>query len=195
MIRYNEPVEETNYKKEQKFYNLEKYDLLNKLSNFEANNKYMKITLKDSFPYQLIVSSNTNGVENSLVIVYDQPQIFEMEIIPEIIVRYSMCTSVKSSYFEEQNYLAIMENDTILELKDFDEKIINKLVGHIEKIQKITGYGDDFSSKLQVEEEKENLRFIKSKTGSSNMLLITLILVALLSLATIIIILLKNAWK
>ena len=195
MIRYNEPVEETNYKKEQKFYNLEKYDLLNKLSNFEANNKYMKITLKDSFPYQLIVSSNTNGVENSLVIVYDQPQIFEMEIIPEIIVRYSMCTSVKSSYFEEQNYLAIMENDTILELKDFDEKIINKLVGHIEKIQKITGYGDDFSSRLQVEEEKENLRFIKSKTGSSNMLLITLILVALLSLATIIIILLKNAWK
>ena len=195
MIRYNEPVEETNYKKEQKFYNLEKYDLLNKLSNFEANNKYMKITLKDSFPYQLIVSSNTNGVENSLVIVYDQPQIFEMEIIPEIIVRYSMCTSVKSSYFEEQNYLAIMENDTILELKDFDEKIINKLVGHIEKIQEITGYGDDFSSKLQVEEEKENLRFIKSKTGSSNMLLITLILVALLSLTTIIIILLKNAWK
>lgn len=193
MIRYNEPVEETNYKKEQKFYNLEKYDLLNKLSNFEANNKYMKITLKDSFPYQLIVSSNTNGVENSLVIVYDQPQIFEMEIIPEIIVRYSMCTSVKSSYFEEQNYLAIMENDTILELKDFDEKIINKLVGHIEKIQEITGYGDDFSSKLQVEEEKENLRFIKSKTGSSNMILITLILVALLSLATIIIILLKNA--
>ncbi len=193
MIRYNEPVEETNYKKEQKFYNLEKYDLLNKLSNFEANNKYMKITLKDSFPYQLIVSSNTNGVENSLVIVYDQPQIFEMEIIPEIIVRYSMCTSIKSSYFEEQNYLAIMENDTILELKDFDEKIINKLVGHIEKIQEITGYGDDFSSKLQVEEEKENLRFIKSKTGSSNMILITLILVALLSLATIIIILLKNA--
>ena len=195
MIRYNEAVEETNYKKEQKYYNLEKYDLLNKLSNFETNNKYMKITLKDSFPYQLIVSSNTNGVENSLVIVYDQPQIFEMEIIPEIIVRYSMCTSVKSSYFEEQNYLAIMENDTILELKDFDEKIINKLVGHIEKIQEITGYGDDFSSKLQVEEEKENLRFIKSKTGSSNMLLITLILVALLSLATIIIILLKNAWK
>lgn len=193
MIRYNEAVEETNYKKEQKYYNLEKYDLLNKLSNFETNNKYMKITLKDSFPYQLIVSSNTNGVENSLVIVYDQPQIFEMEIIPEIIVRYSMCTSVKSSYFEEQNYLAIMENDTILELKDFDEKIINKLVGHIEKIQEITGYGDDFSSKLQVEEEKENLRFIKSKTGSSNMLLITLILVALLSLATIIIILLKNA--
>lgn len=193
MIRYNEPVEETNYKKEQKFYNLEKYDLLNKLSNFEANNKYMKITLKDSFPYQLIVSSNTNGVENSLVIVYDQPQIFEMEIIPEIIVRYSMCTSVKSSYFQDQNYLAIMENDTILELKDFDEKIINKLVGHIEKIQEITGYGDDFSSKLQVEEEKENLRFIKSKTGSSNMLLITLILVALISLATIIIILLKNA--
>lgn len=193
MIRYNETVEETNYKKEQKYYNLEKYDLLNKLSNFETNNKYMKITLKDSFPYQLIVSSNTNGVENSLVIVYDQPQIFEMEIIPEIIVRYSMCTSVKSSYFEEQNYLAIMENDTILELKDFDEKIINKLVGHIEKIQEITGYGDDFSSKLQVEEEKENLRFIKSKTGSSNMLLITLILVALLSLATIIIILLKNA--
>jgi hypothetical protein len=193
MIRYNEPVEETNYKKEQKFYNLEKYDLLNKLSNFEANNKYMKITLKDSFPYQLIVASNTNGVENSLVIVYDQPQIFEMEIIPEIIVRYSMCTSVKSSYFEEQNYLAIMENDTILELKDFDEKIINKLVGHIEKIQEITGYGDDFSSKLQVEEEKENLRFIKSKTGSSNMILITLILVALLSLTTIIIILLKNA--
>lgn len=193
MIRYNETVEETNYKKEQKYYNLEKYDLLNKLSNFETNNKYMKIILKDSFPYQLIVSSNTNGVENSLVIVYDQPQIFEMEIIPEIIVRYSMCTSVKSSYFEEQNYLAIMENDTILELKDFDEKIINKLVGHIEKIQEITGYGDDFSSKLQVEEEKENLRFIKSKTGSSNMLLITLILVALLSLATIIIILLKNA--
>lgn len=193
MIRYNEAVEETNYKKEQKYYNLEKYDLLNKLSNFETNNKYMKITLKDSFPYQLIVSSNTNGVENSLVIVYDQPQIFEMEIIPEIIVRYSMCTSVKSSYFEEQNYLAIMENDTILELKDFDEKIINKLVGHIEKIQEITGYGDDFSSKLQVEEEKENLRFIKSKTGSSNMILITLILVALLSLATIIIILLKNA--
>lgn len=195
MIRYNEAVEETNYKKEQKYYNLEKYDLLNKLSNFETNNKYIKITLKDSFPYQLIVSSNTNGVENSLVIVYDQPQIFEMEIIPEIIVRYSMCTSVKSSYFEDQNYLAIMENDTILELKDFDEKIINKLVGHIEKIQEITGYGDDFSSKLQVEEEKENLRFIKSKTGSSNMLLITLILVALLSLATIIIILLKNAWK
>ena len=193
MIRYNEAVEETNYKKEQKYYNLEKYDLLNKLSNFETNNKYIKITLKDSFPYQLIVSSNTNGVENSLVIVYDQPQIFEMEIIPEIIVRYSMCTSVKSSYFEDQNYLAIMENDTILELKDFDEKIINKLVGHIEKIQEITGYGDDFSSKLQVEEEKENLRFIKSKTGSSNMLLITLILVALLSLATIIIILLKNA--
>lgn len=193
MIRYNEAVEETNYKKEQKYYNLEKYDLLNKLSNFETNNKYMKITLKDSFPYQLIVSSNTNGVENSLVIVYDQPQIFEMEIIPEIIVRYSMCTSVKSSYFEEQNYLAIMENDTILELKDFDEKIINKLVGHIEKIQEITGYGDDFSSKLQVEEEKENLRFIKSKTGSSNMILITLILVALISLATIIIILLKNA--
>ena len=193
MIRYNETVEETNYKKEQKYYNLEKYDLLNKLSNFETNNKYMKITLKDSFPYQLIVSSNANGVENSLVIVYDQPQIFEMEIIPEIIVRYSMCTSVKSSYFEDQNYLAIMENDTILELKDFDEKIINKLVGHIEKIQEITGYGDDFSSKLQVEEEKENLRFIKSKTGSSNMLLITLILVALLSLATIIIILLKNA--
>jgi len=195
MIRYNEAVEETNYKKEQKYYNLEKYDLLNKLSNFEANNKYMKITLKDSFPYQLIVSSNTNGVENILVIVYDQPQIFEMEIIPEIIVRYSMCTSVKSSYFQDQNYLAIMENDTILELKDFDEKIINKLVGHIEKIQEITGYGDDFSSKLQVEEEKENLRFIKSKTGSSNMILITLILVALLSLATIIIILLKNAWK
>ncbi len=193
MIRYNEAVEETNYKKEQKYYNLEKYDLLNKLSNFEANNKYMKITLKDSFPYQLIVSSNTNGVENILVIVYDQPQIFEMEIIPEIIVRYSMCTSVKSSYFQDQNYLAIMENDTILELKDFDEKIINKLVGHIEKIQEITGYGDDFSSKLQVEEEKENLRFIKSKTGSSNMLLITLILVALISLATIIIILLKNA--
>lgn len=193
MIRYNEPVEETNYKKEQKFYNLEKYDLLNKLSNFEANNKYMKITLKDSFPYQLIVSSNTNGVENILVIVYDQPQIFEMEIIPEIIVRYSMYTSIKSSYFQDQNYLAIMENDTILELKDFDEKIINKLVGHIEKIQEITGYGDDFSSKLQVEEEKENLRFIKSKTGSSNMLLITLILVALISLATIIIILLKNA--
>ena len=193
MIRYNEAVEETNYKKEQKYYNLEKYDLLNKLSNFETNNKYIKITLKDSFPYQLIVSSNTNGVENSLVIVYDQPQIFEMEIIPEIIVRYSMCTSVKSSYFEDQNYLAIMENDTILELKDFDEKIINKLVGHIEKIQEITGYGDDFSSKLQVEEEKENLRFIKSKTGSSNMLLITLILVALISLATIIIILLKNA--
>jgi hypothetical protein len=193
MIRYNEAVEETNYKKEQKYYNLEKYDLLNKLSNFEANNKYMKITLKDSFPYQLIVSSNTNGVENILVIVYDQPQIFEMEIIPEIIVRYSMCTSVKSSYFQDQNYLAIMENDTILELKDFDEKIINKLVGHIEKIQEITGYGDDFSSKLQVEEEKENLRFIKSKTGSSNMILITLILVALLSLATIIIILLKNA--
>lgn len=193
MIRYNEAVEETNYKKEQKYYNLEKYDLLNKLSNFEANNKYMKITLKDSFPYQLIVSSNTNGVENILVIVYDQPQIFEMEIIPEIIVRYSMCTSVKSSYFQDQNYLAIMENDTILELKDFDEKIINKLVGHIEKIQEITGYGDDFSSKLQVEEEKENLKFIKSKTGSSNMLLITLILVALLSLATIIIILLKNA--
>lgn len=195
MIRYNESVEETNYKKEQKYYNLEKYDLLNKLSNFETNNKYMKITLKDSFPYQLIVSSNTNGVENSLVIVYDQPQIFEMEIIPEIIVRYSMYTSIKSSYFQDQNYLAIMENDTILELKDFDEKIINKLVGHIEKIQEITGYGDDFSSKLQVEEEKENLRFIKSKTGSSNMLLITLILVALLSLATIIIILLKNAWK
>ena len=193
MIRYNEAIEETNYKKEQKYYNLEKYDLLNKLSNFETNNKYMKITLKDSFPYQLIVSSNTNGVENSLVIVYDQPQIFEMEIIPEIIVRYSMCTSVKSSYFQDQNYLAIMENDTILELKDFDEKIINKLVGHIEKIQEITGYGDDFSSKLQAEEEKENLRFIKSKTGSSNMLLITLILVALLSLATIIIILLKNA--
>ena len=157
MIRYNEAVEETNYKKEQKYYNLEKYDLLNKLSNFEANNKYMKITLKDSFPYQLIVSSNTNGVENILVIVYDQPQIFEMEIIPEIIVRYSMCTSVKSSYFQDQNYLAIMENDTILELKDFDEKIINKLVGHIEKIQEITGYGDDFSSKLQVEEEKENV--------------------------------------
>ena len=195
MIRYNEAVEETNYKKEQKYYNLEKYDLLNKLSNFEANNKYMKITLKDSFPYQLIVSSNTNGVENILVIVYDQPQIFEMEIIPEIIVRYSMCTSVKSSYFQDQNYLAIMENDTILELKDFDEKIINKLVGHIEKIQEITGYGDDFSSKLQVEEEKENLRFIKSKTGSSNMILITLILVALISLATIIMILLKNAWK
>lgn len=193
MIRYNEAVEETNYKKEQKYYNLEKYDLLNKLSNFEANNKYMKITLKDSFPYQLIVSSNTNGVENILVIVYDQPQIFEMEIIPEIIVRYSMCTSVKSSYFQDQNYLAIMENDTILELKDFDEKIINKLVGHIEKIQEITGYGDDFSSKLQVEEEKENLRFIKSKTGSSNMILITLILVALISLATIIMILLKNA--
>ena len=193
MIRYNEAVEETNYKKEQKYYNLEKYDLLNKLSNFETNNKYIKITLKDSFPYQLIVSSNTNGVENSLVIVYDQPQIFEMEIIPEIIVRYSMYTSIKSSYFQDQNYLAIMENDTILELKDFDEKIINKLVGHIEKIQEITGYGDDFSSKLQVEEEKENLRFIKSKTGSSNMLLITLILVALLSLATIIIILLKNA--
>ena len=195
MIRYNEAVEETNYKKEQKYYNLEKYDLLNKLSNFEANNKYMKITLKDSFPYQLKVSSNTNGVENILVIVYDQPQIFEMEIIPEIIVRYSMCTSVKSSYFQDQNYLAIMENDTILELKDFDEKIINKLVGHIEKIQEITGYGDDFSSKLQVEEEKENLRFIKSKTGSSNMILITLILVALISLATIIMILLKNAWK
>ena len=193
MIRYNEAVEETNYKKEQKYYNLEKYDLLNKLSNFETNNEYMKITLKDSFPYQLIVSSNTNGVENILVIVYDQPQIFEMEIIPEIIVRYSMCTSVKSSYFQDQNYLAIMENDTILELKDFDEKIINKLVGHIEKIQEITGYGDDFSSKLQVEEEKENLRFIKSKTGSSNMILITLILVALISLATIIMILLKNA--
>ena len=154
---------------------------------------YIKITLKDSFPYQLIVSSNTNGVENILVIVYDQPQIFEMEIIPEIIVRYSMYTSIKSSYFQDQNYLAIMENDTILELKDFDEKIINKLVGHIEKIQEITGYGDDFSSKLQVEEEKENLKFIKSKTGSSNMLLITLILVALISLATIIIILLKNA--
>ena len=34
MIRYNEAVEETNYKKEQKYYNLEKYDLLNKLSNF-----------------------------------------------------------------------------------------------------------------------------------------------------------------
>ena len=195
MIRYNEAVEETNYKKEQKYYNLEKYDLLNKLSNFETNNKYIKITLKDSFPYQLIVSSNTNGVENILVIVYDQPQIFEMEIIPEIIVRYSMYTSIKSSYFQDQNYLAIMENDTILELKDFDEKIINKLVGHIEKIQEITGYGDDFSSKLQVEEEKENLKFIKSKTGSSNMLLITLILVALISLATIIIILLKNAWK
>lgn len=193
MIRNNEPVEQTNYKKEQKFYNLEKYDLLNKLSNFESNNKYMKITLKDSFPYQLIVSSNNNGTETSLVIVYDQPQIFEMEIIPEIIVRYSICTNIKSSYFEEQNYLAIMENDTILELKDFDEKIINKLVGHIEKIQEITSNGNAFSSKIQVEEEKENLRFIKSKTGSSNMLLITLILVAILSLATIIIILSKNA--
>lgn len=193
MIRNNEPVEQTNYKKEQKFYNLEKYDLLNKLSNFESNNKYMKITLKDSFPYQLIVSSNNNGTETSLVIVYDQPQIFEMEIIPEIIVRYSICTNIKSSYFEEQNYLAIMENDTILELKDFDEKIINKLVGHIEKIQEITSNGNAFASKIQVEEEKENLRFIKSKTGSSNMLLITLILVAILSLATIIIILLKNA--
>ena len=195
MIRNNEPVEQTNYKKEQKFYNLEKYDLLNKLSNFESNNKYMKITLKDSFPYQLIVSSNNNGTETSLVIVYDQPQIFEMEIIPEIIVRYSICTNIKSSYFEEQNYLAIMENDTILELKDFDEKIINKLVGHIEKIQEITSNGNAFASKIQVEEEKENLRFIKSKTGSSNMLLITLILVAILSLATIIIILSKNAWK
>ena len=193
MIRNNEPVEQTNYKKEQKFYNLEKYDLLNKLSNFESNNKYMKITLKDSFPYQLIVSSNNNGTETSLVIVYDQPQIFEMEIIPEIIVRYSICTNIKSSYFEEQNYLAIMENDTILELKDFDEKIINKLVGHIEKIQEITSNGNAFTSKIQVEEEKENLRFIKSKTGSSNMLLITLILVAILSLATIIIILSKNA--
>ncbi len=193
MIRNNEPVEQTNYKKEQKFYNLEKYDLLNKLSNFESNNKYMKITLKDSFPYQLIVSSNNNGTETSLVIVYDQPQIFEMEIIPEIIVRYSICTNIKSSYFEEQNYLAIMENDTILELKDFDEKIINKLVGHIEKIQEITSNGNAFASKIQVEEEKENLRFIKSKTGSSNMLLITLILVAILSLATIIIILSKNA--
>lgn len=192
MIRYNEPNEEANYKKEQKFYNLEKYDLLNKLSNFEANNKYIKVTLKDSFPYQLVISSNYNGVENNLIIVYDQPQIFEMEIIPEIIVRYSMCTIIKSSYFEEQNYLAIMENDTILELKDFDEKVINKLVGHIEKIQEITGYGDDFSSKLQVEEEKESLRFIKSKTGSSNIILITLVLVAILSLATIIIILLKN---
>ena len=103
-----------------------------------------------------------------------------------------MCTIIKSSYFEEQNYLAIMENYTILELKDFDEKVINKLVGHIEKIQEITGYGDDFSSKLQVEEEKESLRFIKSKTGSSNIILITLVLVAILSLATIIIILLKN---
>lgn len=195
MIRNNEPVEQINYKKEQKFYNLEKYDLLNKLSNFESNNKYMKITLKDSFPYQLIVSSNNNGTETSLVIVYDQPQIFEMEIIPEIIVRYSICTNIKSSYFEEQNYLAIMENDTILELKDFDEKIINKLVGHIEKIQEITSNGNAFASKIQVEEEKENLRFIKSKTGSSNMLLITLILVAILSLATIIIILSKNAWK
>ena len=195
MIRNNEPVEQPNYKKEQKFYNLEKYDLLNKLSNFESNNKYMKITLKDSFPYQLIVSSNNNGTETSLVIVYDQPQIFEMEIIPEIIVRYSICTNIKSSYFEEQNYLAIMENDTILELKDFDEKIINKLVGHIEKIQEITNNGNAFASKIQVEEEKENLRFIKSKTGSSNMLLITLILVAILSLATIIIILSKNAWK
>ena len=173
MIRNNEPVEQTNYKKEQKFYNLEKYDLLNKLSNFESNNKYMKITLKDSFPYQLIVSSNNNGTATSLVIVYDQPQIFEMEIIPEIIVRYSICTNIKSSYFEEQNYLAIMENDTILELKDFDEKIINKLVGHIEKVQEITSNGNDFSSKIQVEEEKENLRFIKSKTGSRNMLLIT----------------------
>ena len=193
MIKNNEPVEQTNYKKEQKFYNLEKYDLLNKLSNFESNNKYMKITLKDSFPYQLIVSSNNNGTETSLVIVYDQPQIFEMEIIPEIIVRYSICTNIKSSYFEEQNYLAIMENDTILELKDFDEKIINKLVGHIEKIQEITSNGNAFASKIQVEEEKENLRFIKSKTGSSNMLLITLILVAILSLATIIIILSKNA--
>lgn len=193
MIRNNEPVEQTNYKKEQKFYNLEKYDLLNKLSNFESNNKYMKITLKDSFPYQLIVSSNNNGTETSLVIVYDQPQIFEMEIIPEIIVRYSICTNIKSSYFEEQNYLAIMENDTILELKDFDEKIINKLVGHIEKIQEITSNGNAFASKIQVEEEKESLRFIKSKTGSSNMLLITLILVAILSLATIIIILSKNA--
>ena len=193
MIRNNEPVEQTNYKKEQKFYNLEKYDLLNKLSNFESNNKYMKITLKDSFPYQLIVSSNNNGTETSLVIVYDQPQIFEMEIIPEIIVRYSICTNIKSSYFEEQNYLAIMENDTILELKDFDEKIINKLVGHIEKVQEITSNGNEFSSKIQVEEEKENLRFIKSKKGSSNMLLITLILVAILSLATIIIILSKNA--
>lgn len=193
MIRNNEPVEQINYKKEQKFYNLEKYDLLNKLSNFESNNKYMKITLKDSFPYQLIVSSNNNGTETSLVIVYDQPQIFEMEIIPEIIVRYSICTNIKSSYFEEQNYLAIMENDTILELKDFDEKIINKLVGHIEKIQEITSNGNAFASKIQVEEEKENLRFIKSKTGSSNMLLITLILVAILSLATIIIILSKNA--
>ena len=193
MIRNNEPVEQINYKKEQKFYNLEKYDLLNKLSNFESNNKHMKITLKDSFPYQLIVSSNNNGTETSLVIVYDQPQIFEMEIIPEIIVRYSICTNIKSSYFEEQNYLAIMENDTILELKDFDEKIINKLVGHIEKIQEITSNGNAFASKIQVEEEKENLRFIKSKTGSSNMLLITLILVAILSLATIIIILSKNA--
>ena len=193
MIRNNEPVEQTNYKKEQKFYNLEKYDLLNKLSNFESNNKYMKITLKDSFPYQLIVSSNNNGTETSLVIVYDQPQIFEMEIIPEIIVRYSICTNIKSSYFEEQNYLAIMENDTILELKDFDEKIINKLVGHIEKVQEITSNGNEFSSKIQVEEEKENLRFIKSKKGSSNMLLITLILVAILSLATTIIILSKNA--
>ena len=193
MIRNNEPVEQTNYKKEQKFYNLEKYDLLNKLSNFESNNKYMKITLKDSFPYQLIVSSNNNGTETSLVIVYDQPQIFEMEIIPEIIVRYSICTNIKSSYFEEQNYLAIMENDTILELKDFDEKIINKLVGHIEKIQEITSNGNAFASKIQVEEEKENLRFIKSKTGSSNMLLITLILVAILAFATIIVILSKNA--
>ena len=124
MIRNNEPVEQTNYKKEQKFYNLEKYDLLNKLSNFESNNKYMKITLKDSFPYQLIVSSNNNGTETSLVIVYDQPQIFEMEIIPEIIVRYSICTNIKSSYFEEQNYLAIMENDTILkEHRDKEDNV------------------------------------------------------------------------
>ena len=195
MIRYNEAVEETNYKKEQKYYNLEKYDLLNKLSNFETNNKYIKITLKDSFPYQLIVSSNTNGVENILVIVYDQPQIFEMEIIPEIIVRYSMYTSIKSSYFQDQNYLAIMENDTILELKDFDEKIINKLVGHIEKIQGISSYDDDFAYKLQLEDEKENLKLIRNKQGSSNIVLITLILVALISIAIIIIILLKNAWK
>lgn len=195
MIRYNEIQEEKNFKKEQKFYNLEKYNLLNKIQDFEEENKYIKVILKDSFPYQLIISSSNNGYENTLIITYDQPQVFEMEIIPEIIVRYSAYTTIKSSYFEEKNFLAIMENDVVLELKDFDEKIINKLVGHIEKIQGISSYDDDFAYKLQLEDEKENLKLIRNKQGSSNIVLITLILVALISIAIIIIILLKNAWK
>ena len=97
MIRYNEIQEEKNFKKEQKFYNLEKYNLLNKIQDFEEENRYIKVILKDSFPYQLIISSSNNGYENILIITYDQPQVFEMEIIPEIIVRYSAYTTIGAS--------------------------------------------------------------------------------------------------